>query len=47
MNIIKLSRQNDWGTFTGKPVELNGSKGRTEATGLGVAIVAREALKKT
>lgn len=42
----KLSRQNDWGTFTGKPVELNGSKGRTEATGLGVAIVAREALKK-
>ncbi|RXM58669.1 Glu/Leu/Phe/Val family dehydrogenase [Clostridium tetani] len=42
----KLSRQNAWGTFTGKPVELNGSKGRTEATGLGVAIVAREALKK-
>ena len=42
----KLSGENAWGTFTGKPVELNGSKGRTEATGLGVAIVAREALKK-
>lgn len=42
----KLSRQNAWGTFTGKPVELNGSKGRTKATGLGIAIVAREALNK-
>lgn len=42
----KLPGKNHWGTFTGKPVVLNGSKGRTEATGLGIAIVAREALKK-
>ncbi len=42
---IKLSGDNSFGTFTGKPVELNGSKGRTKATGLGVAITLREALK--
>ncbi len=30
---------------TGKPVGLGGSLGRTEATGLGVALVVREALK--
>lgn len=34
------------GTFTGKPVEWGGSLGRNEATGLGVAIIAREAAKK-
>lgn len=42
----KLVGYNAPGTFTGKPVEIGGSKGRTEATGIGVAITAREALKK-
>ncbi|MEW9093871.1 MAG: Glu/Leu/Phe/Val dehydrogenase [Clostridiaceae bacterium] len=42
----KLVGYNSCGTFTGKPLEIGGSKGRTEATGLGVAITAREALKK-
>lgn len=42
----KLVGKQEIGTFTGKPVELGGSKGRTEATGLGVAITAREASKK-
>ncbi|MTI61016.1 MAG: Glu/Leu/Phe/Val dehydrogenase [Firmicutes bacterium] len=31
--------------FTGKPVEFDGCLGRTEATGYGVAIIAREASK--
>ncbi len=42
---IKLSGKNSFGTFTGKPVELNGSLGRTRATGLGIAITIASALK--
>ena len=34
------------GVYTGKPVEFYGSLGRTEATGFGVAIMARDAAKK-
>ncbi len=41
-----LSGSQSLGVFTGKPVEFGGSKGRTEATGFGVAIIAREAAKK-
>ncbi len=32
--------------FTGKPVEFGGCLGRTEATGYGVALMAREAVKE-
>jgi len=42
-NLMKTSAP---GTFTGKPVELGGHEGRAEATGLGVVINTREALKK-
>jgi len=43
---IKLTGQNTMGVITGKPVEWGGSKGRNEATGIGVAIIAREAANK-
>jgi glutamate dehydrogenase len=33
-------------TFTGKPIELGGSQGRTEATGLGGVTVLKQYLKK-
>ena len=43
---IKLSGESSFGTFTGKPVELAGSRGRNAATGLGISIIMDEALKK-
>lgn len=42
---IKLSGEQSFGTFTGKPVEIGGSLGRTRATGLGVAITISQSLK--
>ncbi|MDV3427995.1 MAG: NAD-specific glutamate dehydrogenase [Bacillota bacterium] len=42
----KLTGCSAVGTFTGKPLEFGGSKGRNAATGFGVAVVAREAAKK-
>lgn len=42
----KLVGHSAMGTFTGKPVEFGGSKGRTAATGYGVATTVREALRK-
>lgn len=42
----KLVGHSAIGTFTGKPLEFGGSKGRTAATGFGVAVTVREALNK-
>lgn len=42
----KLTGEQTIGVFTGKPVEFGGSKGRNEATGFGVAVVAREAARE-
>jgi len=42
----KLMGTSALGVVTGKPVGFGGSLGRTEATGFGVSVVAREAAKK-
>ncbi len=42
----KVTGQYAPGVFTGKPVEFGGSLARTEATGYGVAIMAKAALEK-
>ena len=41
-----ITRSQNIGVFTGKPLELGGSLGRTEATGYGVGFTVREAAAK-
>ena len=41
-----LTGEQGIGTLTGKPLELGGSLGRTQATGYGVALAAKLALEK-
>lgn len=43
---IKLTGSQNIGVITGKPVEWGGSKGRSAATGYGVALIANEVSKK-
>jgi glutamate dehydrogenase len=42
---IKLSGEQSFGTFTGKPVELGSPQGRAKATGLGISVVMAQSLK--
>lgn len=42
----KLVGRSSLGVITGKPLEFGGSKGRSAATGFGVAVTAREAAKR-
>lgn len=42
----KIVGHNSPGVITGKPLIYGGSKGRTAATGYGVALMAREAIKR-
>ena len=42
----RIKRSQYFGVVTGKPIELGGLRARAYATGLGVAIVARELAKK-
>jgi len=42
----KLVGHSALGVITGKPLEFGGSKGRTKATGFGVAVTTREALNR-